>query len=151
MMTWLWSALVSAVLLIVVLSASAVTGWGRVKSRAPLAVAAVPFDAERFLNAVAEVEGATAGELGARGERGPWQLMPVVARRWGGSSREAARRHLAWLMIELGSRGASVCPFNVALCWNAGLERAMSGRARMSSYDYALRVQNVYDARGVKP
>jgi hypothetical protein len=37
-------------------------------------------------------------------------------------------------------------PFNLALCWNAGLSKTLSGRAPVSSYDYARRVVAIMEA-----
>jgi hypothetical protein len=35
----------------------------------------------------------------------------------------------------------------VGLCWTAGIDAALSGTASAAKRDYAMRVQNVYEAR----
>jgi hypothetical protein len=95
------------------------------------------------------------GQDGAAGERGPYQIsravwqnrMPGVAfsqARLEGPARECATRHIAWLRSGLRAAGWADTPYNIALAWNAGLERTLSGSARAPSRDFAQRVQNLY-------
>lgn len=119
-----------------------------------LAVAAEATDLERLADAIRLVEGYR-GVPGAMGEDGPYQIraatwaqhMPgipfarVVHER---TARICARRHLTWLALRLEGRGVPASPFNLALCWNAGLARTLSGRAPERAYDYACRVQVLY-------
>lgn len=94
-----------------------------------------------FLQAVAIVEsGNNPHVVGAVGERGRFQMAPLVAASCGGyGEREAARweRHLE---RELVAMGVEPLPFNVALAWNAGPTKVRAGRVPLSSYDYARRV-----------
>lgn len=121
------------------------------------APAAEPVDLDRLLDATREIEN-WAGRDGQAGERGAYGIRAAtwaqhmgdkpfaMARqeRWG---RECARRHVAWLQRELARAGAHPSVFNLALAYNAGLGRALSGRAPERAYDYARRVENLYRTR----
>jgi hypothetical protein len=98
-----------------------------------------PFSPAAFLGAVAEVED-WRGQRGAAGEIGPWQMMPRTWASYRGTAEDRARAHLAWLRATLERRGVEPSPFNLALCWNAGLHATLTGRAPVASYDYARRV-----------
>lgn len=121
-----------------------------VLAQAPTVMVAAPGIDDRFnvrmLVAIAQVED-WRGRPGKAGEIGPWQMLPAVrldrllemdVGTW--TDRNIARAHLVWIERELGRRGVAVVPFNVALVWNAGLERTVTGRAPVKSYDYARRV-----------
>lgn len=125
--------------------------------------AAEVLDVGRFLGAIRAVESGApstgsgrATPDGRAGERGPWQItaavwsthMPGVSftlARDPATARVCGVRHLAWLRRELRLAGAADDVFNCALAWNAGLAAATHGRARPVSYDYAVRVENIYD------
>lgn len=81
---------------------------------------------------------------GAAGELGPYQMMPKTVRDAGGYNKLSAAFHLRWLERQLKARGADPSPFNLALCWNAGLERATGGQAKEISYHYARDVERNY-------
>jgi hypothetical protein len=104
-----------------------------------------------MLLALAQVETphGVPAQPGPAGETGRWQLTPAVRR-----DREAelrargervtdaalARAQVVWLQDQLGRAGVDPNPFNIALAWNCGLQRAISGRAPERSYDFARRV-----------
>lgn len=86
---------------------------------------------------------------GKAGELGPWRMMPKAVLDNGGFNKNAASRHLLWLKMRLQERKAEPNCFNLALCWNAGLQRAISGKAKESSYLYAADVEKIY--KSLKP
>jgi hypothetical protein len=88
---------------------------------------------------------------GAAGELGPYQMVPKTVRDAGGYDRAAATRHLMWIERQLARKRVAVSAFNIALCWNAGLERATSGRAKESSYWYATDVERIYHSLRPQP
>lgn len=95
-----------------------------------------------FLDAIKTVENTP--DWGRAGERGPYQLIPSVCRVVGGHDRAAALRWLRIVEAGLKARHVDVNVTNAALCWNAGIRAATSGRAPMASYDYSIRVRNIY-------
>lgn len=115
------------------------------------------FEVEPYLDATREIED-WQGRDGQHGERGSYGIRPATWRqhmgdmpfasarqeRWG---RECARRHVTWLRRELARSGVHPGIFNVALAYNAGLARVLSGRVPERAYDYALRVRNLYRTR----
>ncbi|MDP2227156.1 MAG: hypothetical protein Q8J78_06735 [Moraxellaceae bacterium] len=118
---------------------------------------ATTVDEARLLHAMRQVE-EWDGRDGARGERGPWQITgavwsmhmpgrPFAEARHEGPARECALRHLAWLRAQLRARGCDDGAFMVALTWNAGLARTLSGKAPMRAYNHALRVENLHRHR----
>jgi hypothetical protein len=98
------------------------------------------------LHAIALVED-WQGRRGAAGEIGPYQMMPRTWAAYRGSATARARQHLAWLKRELRHVDVDPSPFNLALCWNAGLRATITGRAPERSYDYALRVVAIMESR----
>lgn len=103
-----------------------------------------------MLDSIAAVETGNQDLRGARGERGPWQLMPKVAAQVGGYDRVAAARWLVIVKRDLARRGVWVSSHSVALAWNVGARLASEGRAPVSTYLYADRVCNVYQSRLVR-
>lgn len=97
------------------------------------------------LRAIAMVED-WQGRRGAAGERGPWQMMPGTWAQYTGTAEERAAQHLSWLRRQLVRQGVEPSAFNLALCWNAGLRATVTGRAPVSSYDYARRVVAILEA-----
>jgi len=110
-----------------------------------LAVNVYGFDESALLKAIAIKEGGV--RMGKAGEIGAWQMMPKTVRDAGGHDRSAALRHMHWLMRNLKRLGQAESPFNIALCWNAGFERATSGEAKLSSYAYAWDVLTIYQEK----
>lgn len=123
-----------------------------------VSASAADIDVGRFLDAVRQVEEWN-GRDGRAGERGPWQItaavwsmhMPGISfaqARQEGPARACAVKHVAWLRSRLRAQrhgvGVADNAFNLALCWNAGFSRTITGRAPLDSYDYARRVQNLY-------
>ncbi len=80
------------------------------------------------------------GRRGAAGEIGPWQMLPATWAAYRGTARQRAETHLIKLRRDLARLGVDPSPFNLALCWNAGLTATVTGRAPEKSYDYARRV-----------
>ena len=100
-----------------------------------------------FLRAVALVEtGGNAAAVGRHGERGEFAMIPAVVATCGGYGQHEAEKHARWLERQLLAEGISAQPFNLALAWNAGFTAVRQGRAPVASYDYAVRVRNLYTA-----
>lgn len=97
------------------------------------------------LRAIAVVED-WRGRRGALGEIGPYQMLPATWARYHGTAEQRALQHHAWLCRELARRGVDPSPFNLALCWNAGIHASVCGQAPVSSYVYARRVVAVMEA-----
>lgn len=98
-----------------------------------------------LLTCIAAVEsGNNPDAVGRHGERGAFQMSPAVVAECGGYSERHAMRWLLQLERDLIRANVDVMPFNLALAWNAGIGAAISGKAPMASYDYALRVANLY-------
>jgi hypothetical protein len=76
------------------------------------------------------------GQIGRAGEILPSQLSPATVRDHGADP----LANLRWLKTQLARKGVAVVPFNIALCWNAGLTGATTGKAPTSSYRYACRM-----------
>jgi len=104
---------------------------------------AFAIDRLAFLQCIAIQENSW-GKAGKAGELGPYQMMPKTVRDAGGHDLVAALSHLEWLERSLKAKGVKVNAFNLALCWNAGLTRATTGKAKLFSYDYALHVDGRY-------
>lgn len=116
------------------------------------------FAVYRYLASQSETENWN-GRDGKAGERGPLQFMEITWRqhmpgvpfseaRKIGPSWECGRKHVAWLRAQLHAAGCDDGPFMVALCWNAGLDQTLSGKAPVKSYQRAGRVENLYRTRG---
>ena len=91
--------------------------------------------------------------VGPRGELGPYQFRPST---WRMHTRkpfalavqrqaadEVAVRHYEWLKRGLESSGIDATPYNIALAWNAGLDRVVNGRAPATAQEYASQVSNM--------
>ena len=91
--------------------------------------------------------------VGPRGELGPYQFRPstwrmhtkkpfalAVERQ---AADDVAVRHYEWLKRGLESNGIEATPYNIALAWNAGLDRVVNGRAPAAAYEYASQVNNL--------
>lgn len=118
-------------------------------------------DPARLLIAIRTVE-EWQGRDGASGERGPWQItravwslhMPGISfakARQEGPARLCALKHIAWLTRQLEARNVPATAFNLAACWNAGLTGYTTGRAPVRAYEYAGRVENLYQALNSQP
>jgi hypothetical protein len=109
----------------------------------------VAADSAALLHSIAIVED-WRGRVGKAGEIGPYQMLPstradrirdlaargIVAP----TEQQIAQEHVDWLRRELRKAGTEPLPFNLALCWNAGLNATVTGRAPERSYRYACRV-----------
>ena len=98
-------------------------------------------DAKRLLAAIALVETGNVPKRGNAGETGRHQ-MGIAARK----DNRTAENHLAWIRAQLSRLRVDDNAFNIGLAWNAGLTKTVSGKAPVSSYDYARRVVNIYEA-----
>lgn len=86
------------------------------------------------------------GRIGRAGEVTAAQLTPATVCDHGLDP----MANLLWLKRQLAIKGVDVIPFNIALCWNAGLTGATTGSAPVSSYRYAsLMVANLEIISGV--
>ena len=115
------------------------------------------FDEQVFLDEQRAVENFE-GRDGAAGERGPYQIMeatwrqhmpgvPFSEARKEGPGRACALKHIRWLREQLAAASCSDGVFMTSLAYNAGLDRTLSGRAPVKSYQRAGRVENLYKAR----
>lgn len=106
-----------------------------------------------LLQAVSLVEtGGNPHAVGRAGERGEFQMTPAVVAEVGGYGRREAEAQMRRLARLLEHAGIDPQPFNLALAWNAGIGAVKRGRAPASSYDYAVRVRNCYEALvGIPP
>lgn len=116
-----------------------------------LGASAQSIDREAFLKAVAEVEtGGNTRAIGSQGERGLYQFGRTT---WSRHTKRAfadahnpriahdvAVQHFVWLFSRLEANGAEPSAYRLAVAWNAGLSRALSGKAPKSTRDYARRV-----------
>lgn len=101
------------------------------------------------------------GRVGKAGEIGPYQMLPGTRadrrrdlRRRGilnPTERQLAEEHLEWIRRGLHAAEVDPSPFNLALCWNAGVRATVTGRAPESSYRYAGRVAGYYENQRAKP
>jgi Transglycosylase SLT domain len=140
---WRWKTAVVALVLAV---------WVRPVAARP-AQASVE-EREAFLQAVAQVEtGGNPRAVGRFGERGLYQFGRDTWRRYTSRSfydahspavaHEIAVRHFDWLYQRVVDEGRRPTPYIMAVAWNGGLGRALSGRMPKSTRDYAARVTNV--------
>jgi len=99
-----------------------------------------------FLKAVSMVEtGGDPRAVGRHGERGEFAMTPAVVASCGGFGEHEAEKYARWLERQLVVAGVSPQPFNLALAWNAGAGAVLASRAPAASYDYALRVRNLFE------
>lgn len=86
---------------------------------------------------------------GPAGETGRWQLTPAVRKDRGAwlrargeavTDENIAIAQVIWLQNELQRNGKLPVEFNIALAWNAGLERSISGHAPTRASEFAARV-----------
>jgi len=109
---------------------------------------------DAFLKAVAEVEtGGNPRAVGRHGERGLYQFTYATWRRH--SSRpftdahnprvahDVAVRHFVWLHDRLTAAGREPDAYQMAVAWNGGVARAISGKAPRTTRSYATRVANI--------
>lgn len=117
---------------------------------------AVPADGGRYLAATVQAED-RGGRDGALGERGKYQFreitwrqhmpgVPFALARDPATADACAVKHLAWLRRELRKAGIEDNAYNLALCWNAGLDAVLRGAAPERAYHYATRVEAIYQA-----
>lgn len=84
------------------------------------------------------------GKIGAKGERGDWQMKPCNVTKYGGYEYMSALSMMRAIEAELKKRGEKVDAFTVALCWKMGVHGAIDGHPTMADYQYALEVQSNY-------
>jgi hypothetical protein len=115
-----------------------------------------------FLAAIRLVEtGDSPAAVGKLGERGAYQFRRQVWHQHTSSSfslahdpsiaDEVAHRHFDWLVNACLGAGLQPTPRILAMAWNAGLSRVLSGRAPRASIDYASRVSRLVAERDVRP
>jgi len=116
--------------------------------------ASAALDPARLADAIRPVEN-WHGLDGRHGERGPYQITrgvwsmhmpgtPFAAARQEGPGRACALKHIAWLARQLKAAGWPDNAHTIALAYNAGLTAVLTGKVPLESYDYALRVENLY-------
>lgn len=118
--------------------------------------AAPAVDLGRLADCIAQVEtGGSDRAVGAQGERGRFQISPVVWHQHAGAAdiagahnpidgRAIALKHLAWMAGLMQRRQIEPSVYRLALGWNAGLSRATRGQPTSRQKDYAQRVANLY-------
>ena len=113
-----------------------------------------PTTADLVLRAIAQVESrGNPACVGRMGERGLYQFRRST---WRQHTREdfrrahhpeistlVAMRHYEWIVRSLRAHGRPGTPYEVALAWNAGLSRVLSGKIPSGSRHYAQRVANL--------
>ena len=128
------------------------------------ALAQIPtvIDELRVLAAIAQAETGTINlaractKVGAAGERSAWQFKRTTWRLYTTVPFErasadpflahlVARLHLRYLRMCLESVNITPNVFNLAQAWNAGPGPVIKTRAPSSTYDYAKRVNALYD------
>lgn len=92
---------------------------------------------------------------GPGGELGPYQFRQSTWRSYTQRpfamalerrcSDDVAVSHYEWIKRGLEGAGIEPIPYNIALAWNAGLDRVVKGRAPASAGDYATRVTNLVE------
>ncbi len=102
--------------------------------------AASPEDCLKRAIAIVET-GENDNAVGTAGEITRYQLSPAVVRQFG----KDPQAYLDWIKAQLIRSNVYPCVFNVALAYSAGLEAAVTGKARVEKYRYAGRVQALYD------
>lgn len=114
-------------------------------------------DCDSFLKAVAEVEtGGNPRAVGGQGERGLYQFtlatwrayttQPFIAAHDPVIAHEVAVKHFVWLQDRMLASGRQPTAHHLAVAWNSGLSRALTGRFPQSTRDYASRVVNLTGA-----
>lgn len=107
-----------------------------------LATPALAIDQDRLLACISAVEtGNRPHAVGRAGERGAHQLMASNRRRYG-----TPRRLLEHIEQSLQEHGIPVTPHTCALAWNGGLTAVIRGTLRPSTWNYACRVENLYNS-----
>ncbi|MDD2763383.1 MAG: hypothetical protein PHE83_05350 [Opitutaceae bacterium] len=56
---------------------------------------------------------------------------------------DVAIRHYEWIKRGLERNRIAATPYNIALTWNAGLDRVINDRVPASAYQYAAQVNNL--------
>jgi hypothetical protein len=115
---------------------------------------------ERFLNAIKIVEN-WKGKDGRDGEKGPYQ---ITAKTWyqytvedftdenvNKFGKEIATVHFNWIRIQLKKNHYPETSFNFAVVWCAGWGAFNKANYSPAKIDYALRVQNIYLDKDVRP
>ena len=114
-------------------------------------------DVERALDATRAVEN-WHGRDGRNGELGPYGIRRATWKQHMGNQdfrlarqenhgRECAKKHILWLAQQLKARGVAQDMMMIALAYNAGLYKMLSGRASDFSWNHAHRVNNLYLSR----
>jgi hypothetical protein len=100
-----------------------------------------------LLTAISMVEtGGDKNAVGSRGERGEFAMIPSVVAQHGGYTRKDAESHAVLVQKRLVANKIDPNPFNIALAWNAGIGAVIRGNAPVKSYQYAVRVNNLYES-----
>ncbi len=106
---------------------------------------------EVLIDAIGLVETGGVARRGKAGERGVYQLLPSVAKVVGGHDRAAALRWLDILIRDLTQRGVHISAHSVAMGWNCGARATAEGRAPVSTFLYANRVELLYHTYASPP
>lgn len=99
-----------------------------------------------LLKAISMVEsGGNTHMIGSHGELGEYQMTPAVVAKQGGHTAVEAAKDMRERADALVRAGIAPLPFNLALARNAGVGAVIRGRAPVRSYQYAVRVRNLYE------
>lgn len=112
------------------------------------------FNVDREVDVLRLVEHWDGHTRGAAGEWGHWQFTPPLWRSLSrqpqrtasvGEQRQAAKRHVLWIVQQLPSLNLPKTAYSVGLVWAAGYKNVAAGRIWRSKIEYANRVRNLYD------
>lgn len=102
-----------------------------------------PLDVPRIIWAIKQVENWDGHTRGAAGEWGAMQMRPAIYARY--HNDEVG--YINELILECSRIPRKPTVYIVALLHGAGFPRVRSQRCGAAKFDYAARVQNVYDDR----
>ena len=119
-------------------------------------------DVNKLLESIRSVEDWMPYQYGARGERGPYQMLPSVWREYSRYNMEfyadrtdekskaevyrVARAHALWILERIDHLGMPMTARSFGLMWTAGYRACRDKTTTKAKRNYADRVQNVYDS-----
>lgn len=118
-----------------------------------------PLDNDRLLEAIKGTEDWDGDSIGAAGELGPWQMLPLTWHTYSHETMPYTRgawdeaepqrvihAHASWIRDRMERLHLPQTPYTFALFWKAGYGRVTKHKLRGVDRDYASRAQNIYTA-----